>query len=154
MRWFAGIAIATSLIVMPAIAHTENASIDTKADVQKIATQWLDAYNKHDAATIAALYAPDAFMSVTPWTATGRPAIQEALTKEFAAGMKMTAINVDESQRLGDWQFELGTWSAEMKGPDGKTMPINGHWLIVATCQGQDCLIASHVSNTDMPPPK
>ena len=43
-----------------------------------------------------------------------------------------------------------------MKTPDGKTMPIGGHWLIVGACQGgqggSSCLISQHVGNTNMPP--
>jgi hypothetical protein len=30
----------------------------------------------------------------------------------------------------------------------------NGHWLTVAKCQGQMCLMTVHNSNTAMPPPK
>jgi uncharacterized protein (TIGR02246 family) len=152
MKWFAGIAFATSLIVIPAFA--QNAPIDTKADVQKLAGQWLDAYNKHDAATIANMYTPDASVSFTSWTVAGRPALQEAFNKEFPADVKFTAITVDQSQRIGDMIHSRGSWAAEAKGPDGKVMPVNGHWLTVSSCQGQNCLIASHVGNTDMPPPK
>lgn len=153
MKWFVGIAFATALIVMPAVAHTENAPIDTKADVQKLAVQWVDAYNKHDAAAVANMYTPDTSVSFTQWTVAGRPALQEAINKEFSAGVTMTAITVDQSQRIGDLQYSQGSWAAEAKGPEGKMIPIGGHWLIVDQCQGQTCLIANHVSNTDMPPP-
>jgi ketosteroid isomerase-like protein len=113
-----------------------------------------DAYNKRDAAALAAAYAPDALLSSTAWTASGRAAIQEGFAKEFAAvDVKITTINVDQAQRLGDWQHSRGTWAGEIKAPDGKTTPMNGHWLIIGTCQGQTCLIGSHVANTDMPPP-
>ena len=39
----------------------------------------------------------------------------------------MIAIMADQSQRLGDWQYSRGTWAAEMKGPNGKAMPMNGY---------------------------
>ena len=41
MKWLAGIAITASLIVIPVLAYGENAPIDAKADVQKLAGQWL-----------------------------------------------------------------------------------------------------------------
>ena len=63
MKWLAGIAITATLIVIPALAYAENAPIDTKADVQKLAGQWMDAYNKKDAATIAKMYTDDAVVS-------------------------------------------------------------------------------------------
>jgi uncharacterized protein (TIGR02246 family) len=154
MKWFAEIALATSLIVMPAVAHAENAPIDTKADVQNLAGQWMDAYNKKDAATIAKMYTDDAVVSFDQWTASGRAALQDAFDKEFTADTKFTAITVDQSQRIGDLMYARGTWGADAKGPDGKTMAVNGHWLTVGRCQGQTCLIAIHNGNTAMPPPK
>ena len=112
MKWFAGIAFATSLIVMPAVALTENAPIDTKADVQKLAAQWMDAYNKKDAATIAKMYTDDALVSFDQWTACGSAALQDAFNKEFPADTKFTAITVDQSQRIGDLNIARGTWAA------------------------------------------
>ena len=63
MKWFAGIAFATSLIVMPVVAHSDSAPIDTKADIQKLAIIWMNAYNSQDAAGVAKMYAPDATVS-------------------------------------------------------------------------------------------
>jgi uncharacterized protein (TIGR02246 family) len=153
MQWFKKSMLAAALVVLPVMAIAQS-PMDDKTDMQKLATQWMESYNKRDAAALAAAYASDALLSFTTWTGTGRAAIQEGFTKEFAAvDVKITAINVDQAQRLGDWEHSRGTWAAEMKAPDGKTMPMNGHWLIIGTCQGRTCLIGSHVANTDMPPP-
>jgi hypothetical protein len=92
MKWFAVIAFTASLIVIPAVGHAENAPIDTKADVQKLAEQWTDAYNKKDAATIAKMYTDDAVVSFDQWTASGRAAFQDALNKEFPADTAIRAI--------------------------------------------------------------
>ena len=51
MKWLVGITFATSLLVMPAAAHAETA-MDTKADIQKVAIDWMNAYNKKNAAAI------------------------------------------------------------------------------------------------------
>ena len=154
MKWFAVIAFTASLIVIPAVGHAENAPVDTKADVQKLAEQWMDAYNKKDAATIAKMYTDDAVVSFDQWTAAGRAAFQDALNKEFPADTKFTAITVDQSQRVGDLNIARGTWAADAKGPDGKPTPVKGHWVTVGMCQGQTCLISIHNGNTAMPPPK
>ena len=149
MKWFAGIAFATSLIVMPAVAHADGAPIDTKMESQKLATEWMNAYNKKDAATIAQMYTEDAVLSNAAWTASGRSAIQDSLSKEFAADiLKFTAITVDESQRVGDLNYSRGAYTADMKG-----LPVNGHWVIVSKCQGQKCLAMIHIGNVAMPPP-
>jgi uncharacterized protein (TIGR02246 family) len=154
MKSLAGIAFAASLILIPSVGHTENAAIDTKADVQKLAAQWMDAYNAKDAATIAKMYTDDAVVSFSQWTTSGRAALQDALSKEFAADVKFTAITVDQSERFGDVNVARGTWTADAKGPDGKTIPVNGHWVSVGMCQGQTCLMSVHNGNTAMPPPK
>ena len=152
MKWFFGMVLATSLIAIPAIANAQ--SMDITADVQKLANDWMNAYNKKDAATIAQIYTDDGIFSTAAWTASGRTAIADALNKEFALGIKMDSIKVDQAQRIGDISYSRGTWTADMKGPDGKDMPVNGHWLIVAKCQGQNCLAMVHNSNMAMPPPK
>jgi uncharacterized protein (TIGR02246 family) len=150
MKWFAGIALAISLIGTSAYAQ----STDIKADIQTAANDWMNAYNNKDAATIANMYAEDGIFSNTNWTASGRTAIADAPNKEFALGVKFTAITVDQSQRDGDMAYSRGTWAADATGPDGKNVSVNGHWLTIGKCQGQTCLITVHNGNTAMPPPK
>jgi hypothetical protein len=62
MKWLAGIAVAASLMVTPTVVLAQ-APVDTKAEVQKLASVWMDAYNKQDAATIAQMYGDDAVLS-------------------------------------------------------------------------------------------
>lgn len=155
MKWFAGIALASSLMVMPAVGYAQSAPVDMKADFQKLATAWMDAYNKKDAATIAQMYTDDAVFSNPGWTASGRAAIEQALNKEFAVGIfKYTSIVVDQSQRVGDLTYSRGTWNADMIGQEGKDVPVGGHWLIVGKCQDQNCLALIHTGNMAMPPAK
>ena len=144
--------LAASLIAMPAIADAQ--SMDVTTDVQKLSNAWMNAYNKKDAAMIAQMYTDHGIFSNAAWTASGRTAIADALNKEFALGIKMDSIKVDQAQRIGDISYSRGTWTADMKSPDGKDMPVNGHWLIVAKCQGDNCLAMVHNSNMAMPPPK
>lgn len=152
MKWLVRVAFATSLIAISAVAYAQNT--DITADVQKLANDWMNAYNNKDATAIANMYAEDGIFSNTNWTASGRTAIADALNKEFALGVKFTAITVDQSKRIGDMAYSRGTWAADAKSPDGKNVSINGHWLTVAKCQDQTCLMTVHNGNTAMPPPK
>ena len=152
MKWFVGIALGSSLITIPAAAAAQS-PIDTTAQIQQAANNWMSAYNKKDAATIATMYTEDAVYSNPGWTASGRTAIIDGLNKEFAI-FKFADIVVEQGQRLGDMSYSRGTWKATMTGPDGKDVPVNGHWLTVERCQGQDCLIMVHNINMAMPPPK
>ena len=49
--------------------------------------------------------------------------------------------------------YSRGTWAADAKGPDGNNVSLNGHWVTVAKCQGDMCLMTVHNGNTAMPPP-
>lgn len=71
MRRVAIFAICLSLFSTPALAQT-------KAAIQKLNDQWAAAFNKGDAAAVAAMYTTDAY--VLPAGApmvTGRPAIEK-----------------------------------------------------------------------------
>lgn len=139
MKWIVGLAFAALLIAAP-VAHA-----DEKADAQKLASGWMDEYNNRDAAALAKRYAQDAVFSQAPWTATGPTAIQDGLVKEFAdQGLKYTHITVADAQRVGDLAFSYGTWEGEVTGSDGAVARPNGHWMIVARCQGNNCPILYH----------
>jgi len=62
MKWFVGIALGSSLIAIPAAAPAQS-PIDTTAQIQQAANNWMSAYNKKDAATIATMYTEDAVYS-------------------------------------------------------------------------------------------
>ena len=148
MKWLVGTAFAMLLIVTSAHAQ----STDVSADIQKAANDWMNAYNNKDAAKIAQMYAEDGIFSNANWTASGRAAIADALNKEFPVGFKFSSITVENAQRINDMAYSRGTWAGGMKGPDGKDMSVNGHWLAVAKCQGEMCLMLVHNGNTAMAP--
>ena len=156
MRWFAVICLWASLVVMPAIGYAAEAAVDNKADVEKLAAAWMDIYNKHDAAGLAKLYTDDGLVSGPAWTTSGRAAIEDAVSKDMAIPVfsKINSITVDQSHRVGDMVYAHGAWTADLRGPEGKDVPVNGHWLTVSKCEGQNCLLMIHNFNMAMPPPK
>jgi hypothetical protein len=62
---------------------------------------WMD--NKKDAATIAKMYAEGAVFSGPGWTASGRTAIGDSLSKELAAGVfnRVNSMTVDQAHGVG-----------------------------------------------------
>ena len=76
----------------------------------------------------------DARLSIAMGTADGRPAIEQYLKNEMAAGVKMQNITVEKSQRFGDVDYSQGTFTAT--GPAGQ---ITGHWLTFGKCSGDVC---------------
>jgi uncharacterized protein (TIGR02246 family) len=133
MKYFVGLSLTTSLMMAGPAAPSQTAPVDTKADIQKVATAYTDAYNKQDAATIAKMYAQDAVFPNPGWTAFGRTAIEDALNKDLAARTfsKINSITVDQAHRVGNLDYSAGTWTADAKGSDGNEGPVNGHWLVI-----------------------
>ena len=68
MKALFAIALAVALTTAP-VAYSQ--TVDTQADILKAATEWMDAYNKKDATTVAKLYSTDAVLS-SPRDADGR----------------------------------------------------------------------------------
>ncbi|HEU0218070.1 MAG TPA: SgcJ/EcaC family oxidoreductase [Stellaceae bacterium] len=127
--------VALGLItgIVPALAQSKTA-------IQKLEDQWGAAFNKGDAAAVAALYTEDAF--VLP---AGAPIVKgQADIKNFWAGamqqlsdVKCTAVDVMPIGRTG--AREVGTCSFKTKGAspqDGALKyvvvwrKVNGQWLL------------------------
>jgi ketosteroid isomerase-like protein len=144
------IVLAGALTMAP-IAYSQ--TVDTQADILKAATEWMDAYNKKDATAVAKLYSSDAVVSSPRWTATGRAAIEDGLTKDMAAGAftRITSITVDQSHRVGDLVYAMGAWTAEMK-QGGKDVAVGGHWLSVSQYRDGKYSMMMHNMNMALPP--
>jgi len=155
MKYLIGLLITTSLMMVAPAAHSQTASVGTKSDKQKMATAWMHAYNKRDAATIAKMYAEDAVFSGPGWTVSGRTAIEASLSKELAAGVfnRVNSITVDQAHRVGDLGYSAGSWAADLKGADGKDVPTGGHWLLVSQYRDGHEVLLLHNANMALPPP-
>ena len=68
----------------------------------------------------------------------------------------VTSIVCDHSSMIGATTVSVsdGTWTSMMKGPDGKEVSAQGHWM--ATSESRDGRIVTlvHVSNMQMPQPR
>lgn len=112
---------------------------------------FLDAFNKGDAAAIAALYwnSPDV-ISFPPdiMQVKGVPAIQEAFTKAYAA-MKGAKLELTESRNMvvGEVVLGSGLFKITVPGPGGKPMEMLGRYSDVkAERDGKWVYIMDHGS--------
>jgi ketosteroid isomerase-like protein len=152
MKALFAIVLAVALTTTP-VAYSQ--TVDTQADILKAATEWMDAYNKKDATTVAKLYSADAVLSSPGWTAAGRAAIEDGLKKDMAAGVfsRVTSITVDQSHRVGDLIYAMGAWTAEMN-QGGKDVAVGGHWLSVSQYHDGQYSMMMHNINMALPPPQ
>ena len=137
----AALAVCLMLCAAPAMAQS-------KAAMQKLADEWAAAFNKGDAAAVAARYAEDA--NVLPDHAAmahGRVAI-EALWKSEMKQVGDVAIKVTDVVPLGaNAAREIGTYTLKVKGSppqDG-----SGKYAVVWRKVGGKWLIDTDIWNTD-----
>ena len=55
--------------VLPLMSVSQAQTMDAKADNQKMAQTWMDAFNKKDFTMVASMYNDDGFYSTPWWTA-------------------------------------------------------------------------------------
>ena len=144
-------AAAAILLSSSAFAQT----VDTKADCNKAVDVWRTFYNNRDADALANLYdAKAGTYSNQFWTATGHDAILAGFKAEMSLAATITSIVCDHSSMTGAKAVSDGTWTATMKGPDGKDVSAQGHWMAASETRDGKNVTLVHVSNTQMPQPQ
>src|SRR5262249_45737455 len=101
------------------------------------------------------IYTDDARLSAPSETVVGKAALTEHFKKELESGVFVfnTAV-ADFAERIGDISHSTGHWTATMKTPDGKEVPVSGHWQTAGGCVGEDCQVTIHMINMQLPPPE
>ena len=148
------IVMATATILLSSSAFAQ--TVDAKADCNKSADSWRTAYNNRDADAIANMYDAKTGMYSTPfWTATGHDALLAGLKAEMSSmpTFMVTSIVCDHSSMAGATAISDGSWTGTMKGPDGKDVSGQGHWMSASETRGGKRVILVHVSNMQMPQP-
>jgi ketosteroid isomerase-like protein len=118
-------------------------------DVSKCpgAKTWQDAYNKGDAAGVAALYTADAIEVTPEGIRTGPAAVKERVEGSFKAGMKHTAITATKCNVEGATRWSAGDWK-----DDSTQGPVGGFWTAIETKDGNTWKIVNLTYNLTPPP--
>jgi uncharacterized protein (TIGR02246 family) len=145
MRRFTLLALCFGLLTTPALAQTT-------AQIQKLNDQWMAAFNKGDAAAVAAMYTIDAY--VLPdgsEMVKGRPAI-EALWKQQMAGATVEKITTLDVKPLGaNAAREIGT--ATMKTKDQPPQDVVIKYAVVWQKEGGQWKLLQDIWNMNKPMP-
>ena len=145
MRRFTPLVLCFGLLTTPALAQTT-------AQIQKLNDQWVAAFNKGDAAAVAAMYTMDAY--VLPdgrEMVKGRPAI-EALWKQQMAGATVEKITTLDVKPLGgNAAREIGT--ATMKTKDQPPQDVVIKYAVVWQKEGGQWKLLQDIWNMSQPMP-
>jgi uncharacterized protein (TIGR02246 family) len=145
MRRFTLLALCFGLLTTPALAQTT-------AQIQKLNDQWMAAFNKGDAAAVAAMYTIDAY--VLPdgrEMVKGRPAI-EALWKQQMEGATVEKITTLDVKPLGgNAAREIGTATMKTKAQPPQDVVIK--YAVVWQKEGGQWKLLQDIWNMNKPMP-
>ena len=119
-----------------------------KAEIQKLNDSFAAALNKGDAATVAGMYAEDAFIlpSGSPLV-TGRSSIRSFWGKAVQDVRDMKLTTIDVKALGGDAAREIGTYTLKTKGPQAQE--IAGKYVVIWQKVGSDWKLATDIWNAD-----
>ena len=133
--------LRTAPLVASLMLFTVPALAQSKAMIQKLDDQWAAAFNRHDPAAVAAMYAPDAYVLPAGAPMVHSPAdIQDfwGKTMDQLGDVKCTALDVKPLGRNA--AREVGGCTFKTKGAtpqDGALkyavvwQRVNGQWLLL-----------------------
>lgn len=137
-RHFVSAALSLGLAISPAMAQTTSTSdAAVVPKIEQLIADYVEAYNRHDAAALAAFYTADGvFVSVTGTPIEGRDAIEKFWAATFQRiGNVTQSAKAFEIHTLGESAWGIGEYSARRKGQVGPP-EIKGHWSAVYVPEG------------------
>jgi len=119
-------------------------------DVSKcpVNKQWEDAYNRGDAAAVAALYTPDAREVSPAGIRIGAMAVKERVEENHKEGMSNVLITATKCGIEGAFRWSSGTWKA-----DSRQGPASGFWTAIEVKNGDAWKMQNLTWNLTPPPP-
>lgn len=110
------------------MAETAN----VRQEIERIGREFSAAYNRGDAAGVAALYAEDARLMPPGHAAiTGRAAIQAFWQGARESGLGQVTLRTEEVAASGDLAYEVGSAAIQAQTPDGQAVADTLKYLVV-----------------------
>ena len=149
--------IAACLFITRPLAAQAASQVEDTAEVKRVATSFVEAWNEHDMTALANLFATDAdFVNVVGMWWRGRDAIRQAHEQTHKTIFRESHLVLDSARvrfLAPDIALAHMTWTLTGHlSPDGKPgAPRRGILSFVAQRQGQGWLVQS-AQNTDIVP--
>ena len=145
-------AAATAIVLTMGVGVTVRAQDAARTAIDAANKKFVAAFNKKDAAGVAATYSPDAnaFPPNAP-IIKGRAEIQKMWQGVIDGGITSIALATTEVESGGNIAYESGTY--EMKLKDGKVADKGKYCVVWKKVNGQ-WMLHRDIWSTDMPAPK
>jgi uncharacterized protein (TIGR02246 family) len=114
--------------------------------------QFIEAFNKGDAAAVANMYTNDA--RVLPSNSEiieGHANIQKFWQGAISSGMKLVSLEMVNLETHGNSAVEIGHYTSTIPGAGGITTTDKGKYVVVWKREGRSWKLAVDIFNTSMP---
>lgn len=148
------LAILAVGLASPALAQQSAAQATARQQIAAFMHQWIDAYNRRDGRTMAALTTADAFGVGDLGVVSGDERFERAVQNATAFDAKVASMQVEQVRMIGpDAAVAAGPFSVIYNNPGPLTM--RGTWMQVLERQhgGWRSVAASYTPATAATPP-
>src|SRR5438477_3658741 len=151
-RSIVGMASAAVLVLMAGPVRTESVDAAT-SPFAAAGKQYVEAFNKKDAAAVAALFADDAIRVNAQGITRGREAIQKSTQAGLDAGSHSLNLRYHIAHIDGNTGWSVAEFDSQVRGKDGADAPVRGFATSVWVRDGGVWKIKGQ-STFNVPPPK
>lgn len=117
-------------LASPALAQQRAGQEAARQQIEAFMNQWIDAYNRRDARTMAALTTADAFGVGDLGVISGNERFERAVKNAASVDARVTSMQVQQVQLIGrDAAVAAGPFSVTYNGPERVTK--QGTWMQV-----------------------
>lgn len=145
--------VVVALVVICASAYAQ-AQNPVRSAIETNTKQFIEAFNKGDAATVANLYAMNArVMPPNSPMVQGRENVQKFWQGAISAGLKLVSLEIMDLEVHGNTAIEVGRYVSTMPGTGGATVTDNGKYVVVWKREGRHWKLAIDTFNSNAPTP-
>lgn len=146
----AGLAIS---FVVPTLAQQKDtADPQIAQQIETFSMKYDEAFNKNDAAAVAAFFTVDAVQVAPEGLFSGRGAIEKRYADVFQRSHPANhSRKVDQLNVVGNAAWAVGEWSTTNQGQNG-TFQVKGYWSALFVRDGDDWKFRMSTFNITPPP--
>ena len=140
------------IVAFASLAQGQNTSASTRKAIDENLKVFVEAFNKGDAAGVAAIYTMDAkLLPPNNKLIEGQANIQTFWGGAVSAGVKMVSLTTSDVTATGDYAIETGKYVTSMPVASGGTTTDEGKYVVVWQRQGRNWKISRDIWNSDKP---
>jgi uncharacterized protein (TIGR02246 family) len=127
---------------------------DPRPAIERVVQEFMDAFERGDAAAVASLYVGDAkLMPPNQPRLEGAEAIRSFWQGAMDAGVREARIEIEDVEAQGEVAIEVGKYTLTIEQSNGERVSDRGKYVAIWKRRGGEWRLAVDIFNSDMPAP-